>query len=41
VGQIGRAIHLPNGDIVDNPDTVEGIVLLQKGAPRSRPAGHP
>ena len=32
LGQIGRAIHLPNGDIVDNPDTVEGIVLLQKGA---------
>ena len=31
LGQIGRATHLPNGDIVDNPDTVEGIVLLQKG----------
>ncbi len=31
LGQIGRAIHLPNGRIVDNPDTVEGIVLLQKG----------
>jgi cobalt-zinc-cadmium resistance protein CzcA len=31
LGQIGRATHLPNGKIVDNPDTVEGIVLLQKG----------
>ena len=31
LGQIGRASHLPDGTIVDNPDTVEGIVLLQKG----------
>jgi heavy metal efflux system protein len=31
LGQIGRATHQPNGQIVDNPDTVEGIVLLQKG----------
>jgi cobalt-zinc-cadmium resistance protein CzcA len=31
LGQIGRATHLANGEIVDNPDTVEGIVLLQKG----------
>jgi cobalt-zinc-cadmium resistance protein CzcA len=31
LGQIGRATHLPDGRIVDNPDTVEGIVLLQKG----------
>jgi heavy metal efflux system protein len=31
LGQIGRATHLPNGKIIDNPDTVEGIVLLQKG----------
>jgi cobalt-zinc-cadmium resistance protein CzcA len=31
LGQIGRASHLANGEIVDNPDTVEGIVLLQKG----------
>jgi len=31
LGQIGRAIHRPDGTIVDNPDTVEGIVLLQKG----------
>ena len=32
LGQIGRATHRPDGSIVDNPDTVEGIVLLQKGA---------
>jgi heavy metal efflux system protein len=32
LGQIGRAMHRPDGTIVDNPDTVEGIVLLQKGA---------
>jgi cobalt-zinc-cadmium resistance protein CzcA len=31
LGQIGRATHRPDGSIVDNPDTVEGIVLLQKG----------
>lgn len=31
LGQIGRADHLPDGTIVDNPDTVEGIVLMQKG----------
>jgi cobalt-zinc-cadmium resistance protein CzcA len=31
LGQIGRSIHRPDGAIVDNPDTVEGIVLLQKG----------
>ncbi|MGB6727321.1 MAG: CusA/CzcA family heavy metal efflux RND transporter [Terracidiphilus sp.] len=31
LGQIGRSTHLPNGEIIDNPDTVEGIVLLQKG----------
>ena len=30
LGQIGRAIHRSDGVIVDNPDTVEGIVLLQK-----------
>jgi cobalt-zinc-cadmium resistance protein CzcA len=30
LGQIGRATHLPDGRIIDNPDTVEGIVLLQK-----------
>ncbi len=32
LGQVGRATHRPDGKIVDNPDTVEGIVLLQKGA---------
>jgi cobalt-zinc-cadmium resistance protein CzcA len=31
LGQIGHAIHRSDGAIVDNPDTVEGIVLLQKG----------
>ena len=31
LGQIGRATHRADGVIVDNPDTVEGIVLLQKG----------
>ncbi len=32
LGQIGKAIHLPNGKILDSPDVVEGIVLLRKGA---------
>jgi cobalt-zinc-cadmium resistance protein CzcA len=32
LGQIGKATHRPDGVIVDNPDTVEGIVLLQKGS---------
>jgi cobalt-zinc-cadmium resistance protein CzcA len=32
LGQIGRATHRADGVIIDNPDTVEGIVLLQKGA---------
>jgi heavy metal efflux pump (cobalt-zinc-cadmium) len=31
LGQIGRAVHEVDGTVVDNPDTVEGIVLLQKG----------
>ncbi|MFY9854301.1 MAG: CusA/CzcA family heavy metal efflux RND transporter [Terracidiphilus sp.] len=34
LGQIGRSTHLTDGAgdrIIDNPDTVEGIVLLQKG----------
>ena len=31
LGQIGKATHRPDGVIVDNPDTVEGIGLLQKG----------
>ena len=32
LGQIGKAMHLANGKIVDNEDVVEGIVLLRKGA---------
>lgn len=32
LGQIGKAVHRPDGTILDNPDTVEGIVLLRKGA---------
>jgi cobalt-zinc-cadmium resistance protein CzcA len=32
LGQIGKAIHREDGKIVDNPDTVEGIALLQKSA---------
>ena len=31
LGQIGKAIHRVNGKIVDDDDTIEGIVLLQKG----------
>ena len=31
LGQIGKAIHRVNGAIVDDPDVVEGIVLLRKG----------
>jgi len=31
LGQIGSAWHHPDGSIVDNADTVEGILLLQKG----------
>ena len=31
LGQIGKATHLADGRIIDNADTVEGIVLLQKG----------
>ncbi len=32
LGQIGKAIRRKDGVVVDDPDTVEGIVLLQKGA---------
>jgi cobalt-zinc-cadmium resistance protein CzcA len=32
LGKIGKAIHRVNGKVVDNDDTVEGIVLLRKGA---------
>ena len=31
LGQIGKAIHRENGKIIDDDDTIEGIVLLQKG----------
>lgn len=35
LGQIGRAVHRIDSDgsstVIDNPDTVEGVVLLQKG----------
>jgi cobalt-zinc-cadmium resistance protein CzcA len=31
LGQIGKAIHREDGKIADDPDVVEGIVLLQKG----------
>src|SRR5271154_4250323 len=31
LGQIGKAIHKVDGKIVDIDDTVEGVVLLQKG----------
>ncbi len=32
LGQIGRAVHHLNGHVVDEPDVVEGIVLMRKGA---------
>ncbi|MHB1021009.1 MAG: efflux RND transporter permease subunit [Acidobacteriaceae bacterium] len=32
LGQIGKAVHLANGKIIDNEDVVEGILLLRKGA---------
>ena len=32
LGQIGKAIRRNDGVVLDNPDAVEGIVLLQKGA---------
>jgi cobalt-zinc-cadmium resistance protein CzcA len=32
LGQIGKAIRRDDGVVVDDPDVVEGIVLLQKGA---------
>jgi cobalt-zinc-cadmium resistance protein CzcA len=37
LGQIGKAIHRADGRIVDDPDAIEGIVLLRKGA-ESEPA---
>ena len=32
LGKIGKAIHRVDGKILDNDDTIEGIVLLRKGA---------
>ncbi|GAC1648771.1 MAG: CusA/CzcA family heavy metal efflux RND transporter [Gemmatimonadaceae bacterium] len=32
LGRVGRAIHREDGVVIDNDDTVEGIVLLRKGA---------
>jgi cobalt-zinc-cadmium resistance protein CzcA len=32
LGQIGKAIHREDGRVIDDPDVVEGIVLLRKGA---------
>jgi cobalt-zinc-cadmium resistance protein CzcA len=32
LGQIGKAIHRSDGVVVDDPDVVEGIVFLRKGA---------
>ncbi len=32
LGQIGKAIRREDGTVVDNEDTLEGIVLLRKGA---------
>jgi len=31
LGQIGKAIHREDGKVIDDDDTIEGIVLLQKG----------
>jgi cobalt-zinc-cadmium resistance protein CzcA len=32
LGQIGKAIHRADGNVLDNKDVIEGIVLLRKGA---------
>ena len=32
LGQFARALHREDGNIIDNPDVVSGIVLLRKGA---------
>ena len=32
LGQVGLAVHRPDGKIVDNSDVVEGTVFLRKGA---------
>ncbi len=36
LGRIGETVRKPGGTIVDNNDVVEGIVLLQKGAPTEK-----
>jgi cobalt-zinc-cadmium resistance protein CzcA len=32
LGKVGKAIHRENGEVIDNDDVVEGMVLLRKGA---------
>jgi len=32
LGQVAKAVHRKDGKVVDDPDAVEGIVLLRKGA---------
>ena len=32
LGAMARADHQPNGTIVDNPEVIQGVVLLRKGA---------
>jgi cobalt-zinc-cadmium resistance protein CzcA len=32
LGQISKTYRAPNGQLIDNPDVVEGALLLQKGA---------
>ncbi len=32
LGQVGKAIHKSDGRVIDEPDVVQGIVLLRKGA---------
>jgi cobalt-zinc-cadmium resistance protein CzcA len=32
LGQIGKSVHRKDGVVVDDPDAIEGIVLLRKGA---------
>ena len=33
LGRIGKTVREPDGTIIDNNDVVEGVVLLEKGAP--------
>ncbi len=32
LGQVGKAVHYPDGRVVDDDDVVHGIVLMRKGA---------